>query len=201
MDSARKLATYADLAALPEGEHHEIVGGSIHSFTSGLPRHSRAQGALFRRVGGSFDDDDGHGGPGGWWILLEMDVRLGPNDIVRPDLAGWRRDRLDIQWDQRPIDTRPDWICEVISPSNAGHDRVKKRRLYARYGVPFYWIVDPAERTLEALALQPRDDREAAWLEVGVFDHTSIARIAPFEAIEIDVGRLFPPEAPSTTEP
>ncbi len=195
MDSARKLATYADLETLPEGEHHEIIGGDLVTFTSGLPRHSRAQRVLGSVVGGSFDDDDGRGGPGGWWILPEMDVRLGPNDIVRPDLAGWRREHLDIEWDRRPIDVRPDWICEVISPSNAGHDRVKKRRLYARYGVPFYWIVDPAERTLEALALQPRTGDEAAWLEVGVFDHTSVARIAPCEAIEIDVGRLFPPEA------
>lgn len=189
------------MEALPEGDHHEVIAGVLHSFNSGLPRHGRAQRVLGSVVGGSFDDDDGRGGPGGWWILPEMDVRFGPHDIVRPDIVGWRRERLDLQWDKRPIDVRPDWICEVISPSNAGHDRVKKRRLYARHGVPHYWIVDPLERTLEALSLQARAGEDAAWLDVGVFDHTSVARIAPFEAIEIEVGRLFPPNAAPPAEP
>jgi len=108
--------------------------------------------------------------------------------IVRPDLAGWWRDRLPDPWDTRPIDTRPDWVCEIRSPSNAAVDRVRKSRLYAEHGVPFYWIVDPAERTLEARRLV-----EGSWLEVGTFDATSVARTAPFETIELDVGRLFPP--------
>lgn len=82
----------------------------------------------------------------------------------------------------------PDWICEILSPSNASHDRVKKRRLYAQAGVTFYWLVDPDGRTLEALTL--RDD---GWLEIGAFDDTAVVRIAPFEAIELDVGRLFLP--------
>ena len=107
---------------------------------------------------------------------------------MRPDLAGWWRDRLPDPWDTRPIDTRPDWVCEIRSPSNAAVDRVRKSRLYAEHGVPFYWIVDPAERTLEARRLV-----EGSWLEVGTFDATSVARTAPFETIELDVGRLFPP--------
>ena len=59
-----------------------------------LPKHSKAQRALGRFVGGPFDDDDGRGGPGGWWIFVEVDVALSVHDIVRPDLAGWRRERL-----------------------------------------------------------------------------------------------------------
>lgn len=90
----------------------------------------------------------------------------------------------------RPIDVTPDWICEIVSPSNASNDRVKKRRLYAAHGVAFYWIVDPEERTLEALRF---DATANAWVETGSYDDTSTARIAPFEAIELEVGRLFPP--------
>lgn len=192
MHAARTLATYEALLSLPEGERAEIVDGLLVTPPAPLPRHSLAQGATRRFVGGPFDDDDGRGGPGGWWILLEVDVRLAPHDVVRPDLAGWRRERLVAPWDLRPIDVRPDWICEVVSPSNAAHDRVTKRRLYATHAVPYYWIIDPEARTLEALRFDPPT---AAWFEVGSYDDASIARIAPFDAIELEVGRLFAPKA------
>ena len=117
-----------------------------------------------------------------------MDVRLEEHQIVRPDMAGWLRDRLSDPWDKRPIDVRPDWVCEVLSPSNAAHDRVTKRHIYARYAVPFYWLIDPQARTLEALQL-----RDGVWVDAGTFDHTAVARIAPFEAVELELGRLFGP--------
>jgi len=114
MDPARRLATYADLLALPDGERGEILGGELVVNPAPLPRHSRVAGALRRFVGGPYDDDDGFGGPGGWWIFLEVDVRFAENEIVRPDLAGWHRERLRDPWDVRPIDVRPDWVCEVL---------------------------------------------------------------------------------------
>jgi Uma2 family endonuclease len=187
---AGKLATWDDLLALPENVRAEIVAGVVVTPPAFLPRHARAQRALGRFLGGPFDDDDGRGGPGGWWILLEVDVRLRPNDIVRPDLSGWRRSRLPQPWDVRPIDVVPDWIAEVLLRSNAAHDRVRKRELYARAGVSYYWIVDPDADTLEALRLEPAT---GAWIEVGAYDGSSTARIAPFEAIELEVQRLFPP--------
>jgi Uma2 family endonuclease len=196
MQSARKLATYEDLLALPRDVRAEILGGTVVLPPAPLPRHSRAQGALRTFVGRPYDDDDGRGGPGGWWIFVEVDVRLALHDVVRPDLAGWRRDRLVSPWDARPIDVVPDWIGEVVSPSNAAQDRVDKRALYARSGVAFYWIVDPAARTLEALRLDPAT---GAWVEIGAYGDASVARIAPFDAIDLEVGRLFPPresEAP-----
>lgn len=192
MQPARKLATYADLLNLAEDVRAEVLGGGLVALPSPLPRHAKAQGVLRSLVGGPFDDDDGRGGPGGWWILLEVDVGLSAHDIVRPDLAGWHRERLPAPWDMRPIDTRPDWVCEVLSPSNVAHDRVQKRRLYATHGVPFYWIVDPEARTLEALRLE-----DHTWVDAGTYDDTATARIPPFEAIELEVGRLFPAAAPA----
>jgi len=188
MQGARKLATYEDLLRLSEDVRAEVTHGSVYVLPSPLPRHSKVQGSLRSFVGGPFDDDHDRGGPGGWWILLEVDGRLNPHDIVRPDIAGWRREHLPDPWDQRPIDVRPDWICEVLSPSNAAHDRITKRHLYAEHGVPFYWIVDPDARTFEALRLH-----EGAWMDAGSFDHTATARVPPFEAIELEIGRLFPP--------
>jgi len=183
---ARKLATYEDLLTLPEGTRAEIIGGEIVALPAPRPRHSKSQGALRRFVGGPYDDDDGFGGPGGWWVFVEVDVRLG-GEIVRPDLCGWRRERLPDP-DVRPIDVVPDWICEILPESNAAHDRVTKRRLYAQHGVSHFWLVDPDARTLEAFVLEQR-----RWVDGGSFDEHAKARIAPFTEVEISVGRLFLP--------
>lgn len=192
-------ATYADLLALPEGVRAEVLGGIVVMPPSPLPEHNLVQAAFAHFLGAPFHLDHGRGGPGGWWIFAEVDVQLATHEIVRPDVAGWRRERLPNPWGQRPILIRPDWICEVLSPSNAAQDRVRKRRLYAAHGVPFYWIVDPAGRTLEALRLVTTGDH-VEWNEIGVYDENSTARIAPFDAIELDVGRLFPPAPPSVPE-
>ncbi len=191
MTTSGRLATYEDLLASPEGTRVELVAGTIVTAPAPLPRHSNPQGSLRRFVGGPFHDDDGFGGPGGWWIFVEVDVRFGVHDVLRPDLAGWRRERLATP-DVRPIDVVPDWVCEILSPSTAARDRVYKRRLYAQCGVASYWVVDPAARTLEAYTL-----RDGSWVDAGAFDDTAVARIAPFEAVELPVGRLFLPRAAS----
>ena len=128
-------------------------------------------------------------------MLPEVDVELSPHDVVRPDLAGWRRDRLPAPWDARPIRVVPDWVCEVLSPSTASRDRVEKRRLYARSGVAFYWLIDPAAGTLEALRL----DDGGRWLEPGSWSTADGARIAPFDGIELELARIFAPEDPATS--
>jgi len=183
-----KLATYGDLVALPSDVHAEVLAGEIVTAPAPLPRHSKVQRAAGRFVGGPFDDDDGRGGPGGWWIFVEVDVALGPHDIVRPDLAGWRRPRLPRPGAARPIEVVPDWVAEILSPATAARDRVQKRNLYARAGILHYWLIDPETRVLEALVL-----RDGVWLEAGVYDDSHTARTPPFEAIEIEVGGMFLP--------
>jgi Uma2 family endonuclease len=192
----RSLATYADLARLAEDTRAEVLAGRVVAMTSPLPRHAKVQRALGRWIGGPFDDDDGFGGPGGWWIFPAVDVELGPHDIARPDLAGWRRERLPNPGRLQPIRVVPDWVCEVTSPSTAGRDRVYKRHLYARHGVAHYWLVDPEARILEAFALQA-----GGWVEVGAYDESDGARVAPFEAVELPMARLFLPVDPSDELP
>ena len=188
MTAAHKLATYETLLALPDDVKAEVVGGMVQVLPAPRPRHAKIQGALRRFIGGPFDDDDGFGGPGGWWIFLEVDVQFSPHDILRPDLTGFRRERLS-DLDERPFTVTPDWVCEVQSLSTARHDRVTKRRLYAQHGVKHYWLIDPDTRTLEALEL-----RDGVWMEVGVYDEDSSVCIAPFEAVELPIGRLFLPK-------
>lgn len=186
--SPKRLATYQDLLRLPEDVRAEILAGEIVTAPAPLPKHSKAQRALGNFVGGPFDDDDGRGGPGGWWIFVEVDIQLGPHDVVRPDLSGWRRERLPNPGDQRPIDVAPDWVCEILSPSTAARDKVAKRDLYAKHGVGHYWIVDVDARTLEAFALVGGE-----WVLRGNYDDTATARVAPFAEVELTIDRLFLP--------
>lgn len=109
---------------------------------------------------------------------------------MKPDLAGWRRERLREPWDVRPITVVPDWICEVVSPSNAGVDGVTKRQLYASSGVAHYWLAAPCARTLETYRLDPSTRR---WVDSGAFDAAERARVPPFEEVELDLARTFPP--------
>ncbi len=186
--STKSPATWADLEAMPEGSRGEIVDGVLLVPPRPDNEHSRVQAGLAHQIGGPFDADHGFGGPGGWWIFPEVNVRFSGSRIVHPDLAGWRRERFPHPWGVRPIDVVPDWVCEIVSRHNASHDRVTKRRLYAEHGVPSYWLVDPEARTLEALALV-----EGQWRELGAFTDGDRIAIAPFEAVVLDVGRLFPP--------
>lgn len=185
-DPARKLATYEDLFGFPSEVRAEIIEGLIETQPSASFQHGEISGELFGEVHSPFGR--GRGGPGGWWITVEFDVRFDRHNVVRPDIVGWRRERMAKPPENPPADVVPDWICEVLSPSNGKHDRGTKKSLYARFGVAHYWIVDPALRLLEAYVLQP----SGLWLNTGTYDETSKARIAPFDAIELDLSNVFP---------
>jgi Uma2 family endonuclease len=186
-EPARRLASWADLVEAPDdGRVWEVLGGSLEAQPRPRPAHSRAQARVAGELSGPFDQ--GRGGPGGWWLLIEPDVEFEVHEIVVPDVAGWRRERMSVLPAERPIRTRPDWTCEVLSPSNRRRDRGRKADLYLRAGVPHYWIVDPDERMLEAF-----EAKAGAWVRLGAWSDGDTLRIPPFEAIELDVGGLFTP--------
>lgn len=187
-EPARGLATWEDLLNAPEDGRftYEILGGNLEALPHPLPQHGWTQGMLFSDLSSPFGR--GRGGPGGWWLILPTDVRVTPHNIVAPDISGWRRDRMPAFPRTRPVDVIPDWVCEVISPSHPQRDRVRKADLYLRAGIPHYWMLDVEGRTLEALAA-----REGAWVRAGAWTDGDSPRIPPFEAIELDVGGLFPP--------
>jgi Uma2 family endonuclease len=187
-ETAAKLHGWQDILAVPEGLKAEVLGGELFTMPRPHPRHGAVQAVLSAEIVGPFHV--GRGGPGGWWIPIEPDVFFGPHDIVSPDLVGWRRERVPSFPDEQPISIRPDWICEVLSPRTARRDRTAKSDLYLRAGVPHYWLVDPEARTLEAFELE-----KEGWLRLGAWSEGDQARIPPFDAIEIEVGELFPPVA------
>ncbi len=131
----------------------------------------------------------GRGGPGGWWIVFEPELHLG-EDILVPDLAGWRRQRLPNLPNAAFFELAPDWVCEVLSPSTRQLDLTDKRNIYAREGVAHLWFVDPDARTLEAFEL-----KEAQWVLTASLADDAPVSLPPFDAISFPLSALWPDTA------
>lgn len=188
-----RLATYADIEALPPNMVGEIIFGALHTHPRPAPRHGIAANRLGYEITGPFDR--GRGGPGGWIFIVEPELHLGPHVVV-PDIAGWRRERLTPFPDTAYIDTPPDWLAEVLSPSTQAIDRTDKLAIYAEYGVKHCWYVDPIARTLEVLELtgagassvEPRPAQSSApeaprkkWLLAATFKDADPVTAPPFD--------------------
>jgi Uma2 family endonuclease len=190
--AAKREATYEDLLAAPEDKIAEIIEGELVLSPRPASAHSVAMSALQEELGPPFKR--GRGGPGGWIILIEPEVHLG-RDVLVPDLAGWRRETMSAVPREPPyLTTRPDWICEVLSPSTERRDRGAKIRLYAAAGVSSAWLVNPLQHTLEVLRLSPETPTQ--WTTLGVFTDDEKVRAAPFEALELDLAVLWQDVAP-----
>ena len=184
MDPAKKpRATYRDVIESPAHMVAEIIGGELRLSNRPATPATAAASALGEELGPPFKR--GRGGPGGWLILDEPELHLG-DEILVPDLAGWRRDRLPLVPDAAFITTSPDWICEVLSPSTEKIDRAEKMPSYAASGVAYAWLVHPRRRTLEAFELHG-----GRWVMLAVHQDSERARIPPFDAIEIDLMALW----------
>lgn len=176
-------ATYEDLMKVPDIMVAEIVDGELHASPRPAPRHARAGSSLGVLVGGPFDL--GRGGPGGWCILYEPELHLG-RDVLVPDWAGWRRSRMPSLPDTAYFPLAPDWVCEIVSPSTASLDRVKKLAIYAREQVAYVWIIDPDPRTLEVLRLEG-----GRWTILATHTGDEVVRAEPFAELELELAALW----------
>ncbi|MCB9569821.1 MAG: Uma2 family endonuclease [Myxococcales bacterium] len=183
---APRRATYEDVLRAPPGHVAQVIFGVLHTHPRPAFAHASATSSLGILLGARFRFGDD--GPGGWIILDEPELHLGPEpDIVVPDLAGWRRDRGQLPersaaWSA----VAPDWICEVLSPSTQAIDRADKMEVYHREEIRHVWLVDPNARTLEVY----RHGGEA-WIRVAVHAGDVLVRVEPFEAMELPLGRLW----------
>ncbi len=182
-DPAKPRATYQDLVDAPEGHKAELVNGDL--VVSPRPRSSHAVAAsrLGFALGPPFDR--GQGGPGGWVILGEPELHL-DDQVLVPDLAGWRVERMPVIPEVPAFTVAPDWICEVLSPSTTAIDRGRKLPIYAAFGVSHAWIVDPHAHLLEVFRRH-----QLAWILAGVHSGEDRVRAEPFDAIELDLGALW----------
>ena len=189
----KKGATYEDLRDVPDNFVAEMFDGDLYASPRPAIRHAHAAAVLGGKLMEPFHN--GRNGPGGWVILDEPELHFG-NDVLVPDLAGWRRERLPEAPDEAYITLAPDWICEVLSPSTEPLDRGKKLRIYARQPVAHAWLVDPLRRMLEVLSLE-----STVWRVLAVHEGQARVRAAPFEAIEIELGELWIPGANRSKNP
>jgi len=181
---ARKKATHDDLHKVPENMIGEIIDGEIIATPRPSRRHGYTTTALGVAIGGRYQFGQ-RGGPGGWIFIIEPEIGLG-NDILVPDLAGWKRDRFPREEGHNWISIAPDWICEVLSPRTFRKDKVVKMPLYAQHGVQYFWLIDPVAKTLDIFRLEA-----GRWVVAGLYAENDIARADPFPEVEVDLSFLW----------
>lgn len=184
-DAAKRNATYEDLLAVPDRFIAQILNGVLYTHPRPAAPHARAASRLGFKLGDPFDFGGGDR-PGGWIILDEPELHL-HGDVVVPDLAGWRRERMPkLPMEAAAFELAPDWACEVLSPSTTMIDRAEKMPIYAREQVPHVWIVDPLAKTHEAYELE-----NARWVLLGTWHDDAKIRVKPFDAIELELEVLW----------
>ena len=181
-DSTRR-ATYQDVLDAPAHMVAEIIDGTLHTHPRPAPAHTVASSVLGGELGPPFHR--GHDGPGGWWVLDEPELHLG-EDVLVPDLAGWRRKRMPELPGTAYFTLAPDWVCEVLSSSTRKVDLHEKRPVYAREGVSHLWLIDPTDRALEAFELH-----DGQWLLIASAKDDEPVSIRPFDAITFSLGDLW----------
>ena len=201
-----RRATYQDVLDAPEHMVAEVVDGVLYTHPRPAPLHAYAHselGAKLRTLYGR----GGNGGAGGWLILLEPELHLG-EDILVPDVAGWRRERMPAPPETAYFTLAPDWACDVLSPSTRRLDQSRKRDIYARESVAHLWFVDPEAYTLEVFEL-----RDGLWTLLETASGETEVAPPPFDAAPFNLGDLwwpaaekFPPagciqESPAATAP
>lgn len=182
-----KKATYDDILKLPENMVGEIIGGELFVSPRPANKHALAATRLTGKLGPTFGG--GGEGPGGWWIISEPEIHVGKKteeEVYVPDLAGWRRERMPEYPDAPFFELVPDWVCEILSPSNMRLDRTKKVPQYASLGVKHLWLINPRDKTLEVLRLE-----SGKWILLSTHVEADKVIAEPFQAMEFDLGALW----------
>ncbi len=184
-EPAGKIATYDDLYSIPENMTGEIIDGELIVTPRPSRRHVHATAGLGYDLGPPYQYGRG-GGPGGWVIYDEPEIHFDERNIIVPDLAGWRKERLTTLPEDHRFVVTPDWVCEVLSPSTARRDRISKMRIFVQYKVPYVWLIDPILMTMEIYKIES-DGRMA----LDAFEGSQKVRAEPFQEIEIDLSDLW----------
>jgi len=182
---ADKVASYEDLFNLPANVVGEILAGDLVTHPRPAPKHALAASAIGAFLFSEFARKPGSGDHGDWWILYEPECHLG-EDIVVPDIAGWKKSTMSSLPDTAWFEIAPDWVCEVLSPATSKYDRGVKRDIYAREKVAYYWMVDPTDKTIEVFELQ-----NGFWTLVATAQEEQVVNLVPFESLPFDLSALW----------
>ena len=185
MKQARRRATYQDLSKVPEYKVAEIIDGELVVSPRPASPHALAASGIGMDLGPFHRPPGSTGAPGGWWILFEPELHFG-EDVIVPDLAAWRRQRMPVLPNVAAFTQAPDWVCEVVSPSTVQVDRAHKMRVYARESVQSLWMVEPLGRTLEVYRLEAE-----RWVLVVTHAGSVRVRVEPFAEVELALDRWW----------
>jgi len=194
MVSAQKLKplTYDDYLALPDDQKAELIDGELFLMSGPKGRHIRIASNLGSMINMRFGLYGGpsESGPGGWWIFDEPEVHLTlDRRVVRPDIAGWRRERMpEPPNDSHKFTVVPDWVCEILSPSTIRWDMLVKMPRYLEAGVRFVWLVDPVARRVDAMRAQ-----DGEWVDAGSVEVGPMLALPPFDAQTFDLVPVWGP--------
>lgn len=182
--TAVRRATFADLEALEEPDRVEIIDGALVQKAMHSVAHSRSQTQVILELG-EFHRRSGRR-PGGWWLLTEIHVEYQDHQIHCHDIAGWRRERVPEMPTGWPVKIRPDWVCEIVSPSHEKRDMVDKPKVLHVAEVPHLWLLNPEEKMLLVQRWSP-----AGYTTILAASSGQRVRAEPFEEIELRVSALL----------
>jgi Uma2 family endonuclease len=171
---------------LPDHVVGEIMDGELFSSPRPASPHAFAASVIGSDLLGGFQRPPGNpDGRGGWWFLDEPELHFGA-DVLVPDIAAWRHERMPRVPNTGFFTLAPDWVCEVISPSTGRIDRGRKMPIYARAGVEHLWIVDPLLQTAECYHLE-----NGRWVLLRTAAGDGAARLEPFDTLELALSRWW----------
>ena len=177
------MTTPQDDLPVIEERRREFINGKWIASSKATGKHMLTLSRVGMLLGWPFDL--GRGGPGGWWIIDAPQVLFYRNKMI-PDLAGWRKERLPEVPDVSLIEVVPDWVCEVISPGSRKADRQVKPPIYWQSGVKFMWLIEPEAQRVEVFSAGERN-----WVLEGFFQAGDLAKMPPFEAVEVSLLDLW----------
>jgi Uma2 family endonuclease len=172
-------ATFSDFMALPEGTRAEYIDGIVYMSPAPKPRHQDVVQNLYAALRTYASEH------GGYAAVAPFDVFLEPERAVQPDvffLSADRRDRIS----ERGIEGAPTLVAEVLSPSTAQHDLIRKLRVYEEAGVSEYWVLDPEDQAAQVWTQTERTLELAA----RIYETGLVASVA-LDGFEVDAADLF----------
>lgn len=183
---ARGTATAADIV----DDRHEVIRGELVPKEAAGFEHGSRQGRIMVALG-TFDGRPRGTRLGGWWLGTEIEIELETHEVFVPDISGWRIDRVPEQPSGKPVRIKPDWVCEVLSPSTMRRDRGQKQRTYHRAGIGHYWLVDPIDGILWVCRWAPEGYTQVVTIEAEDVPAGELVRAEPFDAIGLDLADIF----------
>ena len=176
----KRKFTYEDYLKTPDDERYELIGGELLMTPSPVPKHQRVSRKIEFLLEKFVTENDL-----GEVFYAPCDVHLDNENVVQPDILFISKDRLNIIGEKN-IERAPDLAIEILSESTAYRDLVQKKKLYSRFGVKEFWIVDPGEETIEVYSLKGN-----TFLLINTYSKNEILESPYLKGLKIELKGIF----------